>query len=68
MGRWKGIRNGVAKRPDAPIELYDLDADESETKDVAAAHPDIVKRIATVMRTSRTPSALREWNFSAAAR
>jgi arylsulfatase A len=65
MGRWKGIRNEVAKRPDAPIELYDLDTDVSETKNVAASNPDVVKRIELLMRTSRTPAVLPKWNFSA---
>ena len=67
MGRWKGIRNEAAKQPDGPIELYDLDADVSETKDVAAANADVVKRIETLMRTSRTPAVLPKWNFNATA-
>jgi arylsulfatase A-like enzyme len=63
MGRWKGIRQQITKKPDAPIELYDLERDERETKDVAAANPDVVRRIADLMRTSRTPAALPGWNF-----
>ena len=63
MGRWKGVRTQIVKKPDAPIELYDLVADEHETKDVAAAHPDVVRRIESLMRTSRTPSILPKWNF-----
>ena len=63
MGRWKGIRNEAAKRRDAPIELYDLEADVSETRNVAAEHPDVVARIETLMRTSRTPAVLPTWNF-----
>jgi len=64
MGRWKGIRMEVAKRPDAPIELYDLEGDERETTDVAASHPEIVRRIQELMRSSRTPAALPKWNFT----
>jgi arylsulfatase A-like enzyme len=67
MGRWKGIRNEVVRRPDAPIELYDLAVDPSETKDVAAAHPDIVKRIAELMQSSRTPAVLPQWSLRRAA-
>ena len=63
MGKWKGIRNEITKRPDAPIELYDLERDVSETTDVATANPEIVKRIAALMRTERTPAVLPEWNF-----
>jgi arylsulfatase A-like enzyme len=57
MGRWKGIRLNVAKDPDGPIELYDLDADPGEEQDVAVEHPDIVRRLAELMKTARTSSA-----------
>jgi arylsulfatase A len=63
MGRWKGIRTQITKQPNAPIELYDLETDERETTNVAASHADIVRRIDTLMRTSRTPSVLPKWNF-----
>jgi arylsulfatase A-like enzyme len=56
MGRWKGIRLNVAKKPDGPIELYDLDADSGEKQDIAVDHPDVVERIAEIMKTARTPS------------
>ncbi len=41
MGKWKAIQ----KSPKAAVELYDLDTDLGETKDVAAAHPDVVKKV-----------------------
>jgi hypothetical protein len=41
MGKWKAIQ----KSPKAAIELFDLDTDLGETKDVAAAHPDVVKKV-----------------------
>ncbi|MBK9137824.1 MAG: arylsulfatase [Verrucomicrobia bacterium] len=52
-GRWKGIRSG---RPDAPLVLYDLQSDPGETKDVAAAQPQIVARISDYLGRARTPS------------
>jgi arylsulfatase A-like enzyme len=63
MGRWKGIRTEIRKRPDAPIELYDLEADPGETTDVAASNPAIVSRIRQAMRSSRSPASLPNWNF-----
>jgi arylsulfatase A-like enzyme len=63
LGRWKGVRLGGHDNPDAPIELYDMDADRSETRDVAADHPEIVARVQAVM-LSRTESRLPEWNFA----
>ena len=49
-GRWKGIR---LKTQTAPIVLYDLVADIGEQTDVAAKHPEIVARVAEIMRTAR---------------
>jgi arylsulfatase A-like enzyme len=39
-GQWKYI----VRNPDGKEELYDLSADPKEKKDVAAAHPDILKQ------------------------
>ena len=54
-GRWKAIRQQLRKGP-APTELYDLEADRSEAHDVAAEHPDIVKRLEALMAREHTPS------------
>jgi arylsulfatase A-like enzyme len=53
MGNWKGVR--VAARSN-PIELYDLSQDLGEKNNVAANHPEIVVRIAEIMRMARTDS------------
>jgi arylsulfatase A-like enzyme len=54
MGQWKAVRHG----PDKPLELYDLEADLSETTDVAADHPEAVHRIEEYLETARTESPL----------
>jgi arylsulfatase A-like enzyme len=54
-GRWKAVRKGIADSG-APMELYDLPTDLGETKDVAAAHPDLVREMAVLMRKAHTPS------------
>src|SRR6185503_7981116 len=50
-GRWKALRK--VKRP---IELYDLETDVSEKNDLAAAHPDVVRRIEEIMKEAHTES------------
>ena len=52
QGKWKAVRNGL----DQPIELYDLEADIGETKDVSDSHPDVVKQMARIFEETYTPS------------
>jgi arylsulfatase A-like enzyme len=54
IGDWKAVRNGRT----APIELYDLKADLAEKADVAAKHPDVVKRFEAYFQTARVDSEL----------
>ena len=54
-GQWKLIdrhRSGTR-------ELYDLTKDQGETKDVAAEHPDIVKRLADALEKAQTDGRTR---------
>ena len=57
MGDWKGIRLGAAKNPDAPVQLFNLANDQSETTDVAAQNPEILARATALLKSSRVPSA-----------
>ena len=60
-GKWKGIRqNMLNKKNPNPLktELYDLSADISESKDVAAEHPEVVAKIEALMKSERVPSAV----------
>ncbi len=56
MGKWKAVRLNVSNVPDGPIELYDLDADIEEQKNIAAKHPDMVAKMAAIMKSARTDS------------
>jgi arylsulfatase A-like enzyme len=53
-GRWKAVRLA----PDRPLELYDVVADPGETRDVAASHPEVVRRIEQYLAGARTESPL----------
>jgi arylsulfatase A len=61
-GRWKAVRRNVRKAPNGPIELYDLSADLGETKNVAAAHPEIIQQMRGHMQSADVPSP--HWNFA----
>ena len=61
MGDWKAVRLNVAKDPNSPIELYNLKDDLGEQHNVAGQHPEIVGKIAAIMKTARTPSEHWPW-------
>ncbi len=50
LGDWKGVRLA----PNQPLELYDLSRDLGEENDVAAEHPEVVKKIEAILATART--------------
>ena len=54
MGDWKAAR----RSQDSPLELYDLKNDLGERDDVAAKHPEVVKKIEDYLKTAHTESEL----------
>jgi arylsulfatase A-like enzyme len=63
IGDWKGVRQNLKPtkksgggKPDLTMELYNVKADPTESKNVAADHPDIIKKMETLMREQHVPS------------
>ncbi len=52
MGKWKALR----LKPGRKIQLYDLENDIAESRDLADEHPEIVTKMAEIFRTGRTES------------
>jgi arylsulfatase len=63
MGKWKGIKQDVRKNPDAPAELYDLENDISESRNVAKDHPAVAARIEQIMLEARTRPVNKKFAF-----
>ena len=55
-GKWKAVRQKLRKG-NRRVELYNLDKDPSESRDLAAANPKVVERLTKILETDRTPNA-----------
>jgi len=63
MGKWKGIKRDLKKNPEAPLELYNLDSDIGEQHDVVDQHPEIAKKIETILLQDRTRPVFKRFQF-----
>jgi arylsulfatase len=63
MGKWKAVKQKVASNPDAPLQLYDLEADLGEKKNVVAENPEVAARIETIMLKARTRPDQKRFQF-----
>ncbi len=50
QGHWKAVRLNTDKNPDGPIELYDISTDIEEADNIANQHPEVVAKLAAIMR------------------
>ncbi|QDU59849.1 Arylsulfatase [Planctomycetes bacterium Pan216] len=50
IGKWKGVKRSI----DGPIEIYDLDQDLGEEKNVADEYPQIVEQMSEYLHGART--------------
>jgi arylsulfatase A len=62
MGDFKVLRTGLYRNPKAPFAVYNLKDDRAETTDIAADHPEVVKRAAEVLQQEATLRDL--WDFA----
>jgi arylsulfatase A-like enzyme len=52
-GAWKAVRQGG---PDAPLELFNIEEDPGEQRDLSAAHPKKALELEDILRGARTES------------
>ena len=57
IGKWKGVKLGWKVKTPQKLQLFDLEQDLGETNNIAAQHPDIVKRMGQSMLEAHQPLA-----------
>ena len=62
-GKWKAVRYDVAKNPHGPVELYNLNQDPSEEKDLARNFPEVAAKLTKMMDGSRETHEEGRFNF-----
>lgn len=63
MDNWKAVKYNMKDNIDTPIELYDLTQDIGEENDMADQHPEIVEKIAVIMKQEHVKSDVFQYPF-----
>lgn len=62
MGNWKAIRKNIFKG-NLKLELYNLEKDMTEMKDIADQHPEIIAQIEKIMKEEHTPAEIEKFKI-----
>lgn len=63
MGKWKGLKMNVRKKPLGEWELYNLEIDPNEKNNVASTHAQIVEQMKQIAKQQHSHPHIEEWEF-----
>ena len=63
MGKWKGVKTGLYKNPQAPWQIFNLETDESEKADVADQNPQLITEFNDIVKREHTQPVRPEWDI-----
>ena len=58
IGDLKVVRRGLKTKQPGPWELYDLSKDRAETENLAAKHPEVIRKAAAILRAANRDNAI----------
>ncbi len=61
-GKYKALRKEMHKG-NSQFELYDLESDKEETKNIADSHPEIIKEVENIIKKEHQKSPNPRWQF-----
>jgi len=64
MGKWKAVRKDIRKG-NLEIELYNLDIDIGEEKNVAEQNPNIIRQMEEIMKKEHIPATVERFKLEA---
>jgi len=56
MNQWKAVRYDYENNPDGTYELYDLESDVGETRNIASDYPDVISKMEQIFLEAHSPS------------
>lgn len=63
MGNWKAVKTNVRKNRTGSWELYDLGNDISESTNLAAQHPELLRQFDAIVAREHRPTHVNEWEI-----
>ncbi len=60
---YKAVKMNLKTDRNAPWELYDLEADPGETKNIASNHLGLIQRLDAIVRKEHWPATVRDWEI-----
>jgi arylsulfatase len=63
-GKWKGVKTNLQKGPQ-PLQLYNLEDDIRELKNVSNDNPNVSKKIESILLNARTTPTLEKFKIKA---
>jgi arylsulfatase A-like enzyme len=57
----KAVKSNLKKNKNAPWEMYDLETDPNETKDISQKHPELIPQLDAIVKKEHQKAKIKEW-------